>query len=139
MALAALGLTEASVHEPVHDHHSERLTSITKRYHLPHDIRSIRLRLFGSRRPAVAHDSWRPGLLSPPTELRITSVFSRVARGFKGRLASFPQGAAGGSRWLLMAVRGHLGDMHRQCAGQTLSGLALPDDRSCSGQACRGA
>jgi hypothetical protein len=33
MALAALGLTEASVHEPVHDHHSERLTSITERYH----------------------------------------------------------------------------------------------------------
>jgi len=26
MTLAALGLTETSVHEPVHDHHSERLT-----------------------------------------------------------------------------------------------------------------
>src|SRR5215470_5837867 len=26
------GLTEASVHEPVHDHHSDRLTSITERY-----------------------------------------------------------------------------------------------------------
>jgi len=39
MALAALGLTEASVHEPVHDHHSERLTSITERYHASCEIR----------------------------------------------------------------------------------------------------
>jgi hypothetical protein len=30
MALAALGLTEAPVHEPVHGHHSEHLMSTTK-------------------------------------------------------------------------------------------------------------
>jgi hypothetical protein len=35
MALAALGLTEA----PVHDHHSERLISTTERYHTPREIR----------------------------------------------------------------------------------------------------
>ena len=39
MALAALGLTEAPVHEPVHDHHSERLKSITERYRASCDIR----------------------------------------------------------------------------------------------------
>ena len=39
MALAALGLTEAWVHEPVHDHHSERLMSATERYHAPREIR----------------------------------------------------------------------------------------------------
>jgi hypothetical protein len=39
MALAALGLTEAPVHEPVHDHHSERLISTTERYHTPREIR----------------------------------------------------------------------------------------------------
>jgi hypothetical protein len=32
MALAALGLTEAPVHDPVHDHHGERLISTTERY-----------------------------------------------------------------------------------------------------------
>ena len=41
MALAALGLTEAPVHEPVHDHHSERLISTTERYHAPCEIRLI--------------------------------------------------------------------------------------------------
>jgi hypothetical protein len=35
MALAALGLTEA----PVHDHHSERLMSTTERYHASREIR----------------------------------------------------------------------------------------------------
>ncbi len=39
MALAALGLTEAPVHEPVHDHNSERLMSTTERYHAPREIR----------------------------------------------------------------------------------------------------
>jgi hypothetical protein len=39
MALTALGLTEAPVHEPVHDHHSERPMSTTERYHAPREIR----------------------------------------------------------------------------------------------------
>ena len=39
MALAALGLTEAPVHEPVHDHHNERPMSTTERYHAPREIR----------------------------------------------------------------------------------------------------
>ena len=39
MALAALGLTEAPVHEPVHDHHSEHLMSTTESYHAPCNIR----------------------------------------------------------------------------------------------------
>ena len=38
MALAALGLTEAPVHEPVHDHHSEHLMSTTESYHAPRNI-----------------------------------------------------------------------------------------------------
>jgi hypothetical protein len=41
MTLAALGLTEAPVHEPVHDHHSERLMSTTERYHAPREIRRL--------------------------------------------------------------------------------------------------
>ena len=39
MTLAALGLTEAPVHEPVHGHHSKRLMSATERYHAPREIR----------------------------------------------------------------------------------------------------
>ena len=39
MALAALGLTQAPVHEPVHDHHSEHLMSTTESYHRPRNIR----------------------------------------------------------------------------------------------------
>src|ERR1700687_5453304 len=53
MALAALGLTEARVHEPVHDHHSERLMSTTERYHAPREI----------RRSGVRHERGRPRLL----------------------------------------------------------------------------
>ena len=45
MALAALELTEVPVHEPVHDHHSERLASITERYHASNDIRPTCIRL----------------------------------------------------------------------------------------------
>jgi hypothetical protein len=41
MALAALGLIEAPVHEPVHDHHGDRLTSITERYDMSCEIRLI--------------------------------------------------------------------------------------------------
>jgi hypothetical protein len=37
-------------------------------------------------------------------------VVSCVARGFKPAQASCSQDAAGGDRWLLMAVRGHLRD-----------------------------
>jgi hypothetical protein len=49
---------------------------------------------------------------SASAELRITSVFPCVARGFKACAASSSQIAAGGDRWLLTAVRGHLGDTH---------------------------
>jgi hypothetical protein len=56
MALAALGLTEAPVHEPVHDHHSERLMSTTERYHAPREIRLRGLRLDAD------HDAGRPDL-----------------------------------------------------------------------------
>jgi len=48
MALAALGLTEAPVHEPVHDHHSERLMSTTESYHAPRNIRLMRGKLAAS-------------------------------------------------------------------------------------------
>ena len=41
IALAALGLTEAPVHEPVHDKHSERLMSTTERYHATREIRLL--------------------------------------------------------------------------------------------------
>src|SRR5580693_8158649 len=34
--------TDGSVHEPVHDHHSERLTSTTERHHTPREIRLMR-------------------------------------------------------------------------------------------------
>jgi hypothetical protein len=52
-----------------------------------------------------------PRTASGVAELRITRVFSCVAYGFKARLilASGSRVAAGGDRWLLMAVWGHLG------------------------------
>jgi hypothetical protein len=60
MALAALGLTEA----PVHDHHSERLMSTTERYHALREIRldgracRSRLRLV-ARAVIIRHRAWR--------------------------------------------------------------------------------
>ena len=39
MALIALYARGGSVHEPVHDHDSERLTSTTERHRIPHEIR----------------------------------------------------------------------------------------------------
>ena len=50
--------TEAPVHEPVHDHHSERLMSTTERHHAPREIRSVRQRLLGAG-PALARRSGR--------------------------------------------------------------------------------
>src|SRR6516225_7067497 len=41
IALFALGLTEAPVHEPVHGHHCERLMATTERYHAPREIRQL--------------------------------------------------------------------------------------------------
>jgi hypothetical protein len=60
---------------------------------------------------------------SGAAELRITRVFPCVARGFKAlpAPASCSQVAAGGDRWLLMAVRGHLGG--------TRSGMRSPGSR----------
>jgi hypothetical protein len=64
MALAALGLTEAPVHEPVHDHHSERLLSTTERYHALREIRldgracRSRLRLV-ARAVIIRRRAWR--------------------------------------------------------------------------------
>jgi hypothetical protein len=48
----------------------------------------------------------------------------RLLAGTKPSLASCPQVAAGGDRWLLMAVRGHPGDTHAKCVGQVLGGAA---------------
>ena len=48
MALAALGSTEALVQEPVHDHHSERLTSITERYYALRGIPPFRMLCWSS-------------------------------------------------------------------------------------------
>src|SRR6516225_10230137 len=56
MALAALGLTEAPVHEPVHDHHSEHLMSTTESYHAPRNIRRSARRA----RPLVSRPMRRP-------------------------------------------------------------------------------
>src|SRR5690349_22384308 len=61
-------------------------------------------------------------------ELRITRVFACVARGFKARRALCSQVAAGDDRWLLMAVRGHLGDTGPSYVGQVLGGTVLSND-----------
>jgi len=41
MALIAPDSTGMPVHEPVHDHYSERLMPTTERYHTPREIRLI--------------------------------------------------------------------------------------------------
>src|SRR5258708_4340497 len=48
--------------------------------------------------------------------------------GSKSALASCSQVAAGGDRWLLMAVRGHLRGTRPQCVGQVLGGTVLSND-----------
>jgi hypothetical protein len=48
-----------------------------------------------------------------PGELRITRVFSCVAREVKLVLPLCSLGAAGGHCWLMMTVRGHLGGTER--------------------------
>jgi hypothetical protein len=61
IARAALGLTEA----PVHERHSERLMSTTERYHAPRDIRltwHARRRL--ALRPMVTTERAVPGVLA---------------------------------------------------------------------------
>jgi hypothetical protein len=78
-------------------------------------VRDLRLLFFGCPAESGATEGcsfvWLPAWLPLVAgELRITRVFWCVARGFKGRLASCSQVASGGGRWLLMAVRGHLGD-----------------------------
>ena len=43
-------------------------------------------------------------------------------------LASCSQVAGGGDRWLLMAVRGHLGGTCPKCVGRVLGGVPPPGD-----------
>ena len=57
-----------------------------------------------------------PWSSSPPSDLRITSAYRTLLAGPAPVLASGSQGAAGGDRWLLMAVRGHLGGTSRPTA-----------------------
>ncbi len=97
MALAALGLTEASVHEPVHDHHSERLMSTTERYHAPREIR------LDGRAVLVrqADDLAYPGDLSAcqPADRPDRWTAPRSAfRAARHRLAGDPDGFEGNTR-----------------------------------------
>jgi hypothetical protein len=66
MALIALYARGGSVHEPVHDHDSERLTSTTERHRIPHEIRlmlgNLVSRTAGSRRAEM--DVLRPVTLA---------------------------------------------------------------------------
>src|SRR5215469_16349204 len=55
---------------------------------------------------------------------------SALLTGSKAALASCSQGAAGGGRWLLTAVRGHLGDTRPKCVGQVLGGGRPTNDRT---------
>src|SRR5215469_3050982 len=55
---------------------------------------------------------------------------SALLTGSKAALASCSQGAAGGGRWLLTAVRGHLGDTRPKCVGQVLGGVPPSNDRT---------
>ena len=86
MALAALGLTEAPVHEPVHDHHSERLMSTTESYHASRDIRPI----VGAKSESVDVSSepqaggWSVRRLARPGPGAVTAlVRQRQARGLE--------------------------------------------------------
>jgi hypothetical protein len=101
MALAALGLTQAPVHEPVHDHHSERLMSTTERYHAP---REIRRSAWAMQRGGVAvmvvqiwlvcaAGSARACCLSPGPRLPATSGSTAIAN-----LTLKTAGGAGGAR-----------------------------------------
>ena len=97
MALAALGLTEAPVHEPVHDHHSERPMSTTERYHAPREIR------LDGRAVLVrqAGDLAYPGDLSAcqPADRPDRWTAPRSAfRAARHRLAGDPDGFGGNTR-----------------------------------------
>ena len=54
IARAALGLTEAPVHEPVHDRHSERLMSTTERHRAPGEVRRYGASRDGPALPPIA-------------------------------------------------------------------------------------
>lgn len=58
----------------------------------------------------LGRPSWGDGVQT--AERRITSVFRVLLTGSKPVLALSSQAAGGGDRWLLMAVRRHLGDKH---------------------------
>ena len=55
---------------------------------------------------------------------------SALLVGSKSALASCSQVATGGDRWLLTAVRGHLGGTRPKCVGQVLGGVPPSNDRT---------
>ena len=53
---------------------------------------------------------WEPPIGIEPMTYALRGCSRALLAGSKAALASCSQVAAGGNRWLLMAVRGHLGD-----------------------------
>jgi hypothetical protein len=57
----------------------------------------------------------------------------RYSPGSKPALASCSQVPAGGCRWMLMAVRGHLGDMRQyRCSGESTINIRMAFDARCA-------
>jgi hypothetical protein len=83
MALIAL-CTDGSVHEPVHDHHSERLTSTTERHHTSREIRRYARPRGSWPIPAQSVRIWvfcAPGS-RPPTDDHMLACSVLTAYGF---------------------------------------------------------
>ncbi len=96
MALAALGLTEAPVHEPVHDHHSERLMSTTERY-MRHARSAWTAVPSWSDKPATLHPADLSACQPADRPDRWTAPRSAF-RAARHRLAGDPDGFEGNTR-----------------------------------------
>ena len=77
--------TDNSVHEPVHDHHSKRLTGTTKRYSTPRDIRIRYARAERLVDRRTDRDDLYLGLARVPPLEAVIAVLHRDGRGLPGK------------------------------------------------------
>ena len=80
------------------------------------------------RTSSIYASELEPPIGIEPMTYALRGCHRALLAGSKSALASCSQVAAGGDRWLLTAVRGHLGDTSSNCVGQALGGVAPPHD-----------
>jgi hypothetical protein len=107
VARVVLGLSVPPVHEPVHTGAVTSSLGVTPQ----------RLPGHQARGPEAARQSYA-----------LRGCHSALLGETKLALASCPQVVAGGDRWLLTAVRGHLGDTRPMCVGPVLGGVPPSND-----------